>query len=88
MADERRRYHVSMTEVTIGIPDDVRDELAAQAARSGRSLEEYLADELTHLARPPVADHNWVEQIRARVREYGTELTIEQILEAKDADRR
>lgn len=29
------------------VPDDVRDELAA---RSGRSLQEYLVHELTHLA--------------------------------------
>lgn len=39
------------------VPDDVRDELAARAARSGRSLQEYLKGELVDLARrPAVAD--------------------------------
>ncbi|MBD3758540.1 MULTISPECIES: FitA-like ribbon-helix-helix domain-containing protein [Microbacterium] len=37
------------------VPDDVRDELASRAARSGRSLQEYLSAELTRLARTPSA---------------------------------
>lgn len=37
------------------VPDDVRDALAARAARSGRSLQEYLSDELRHLAYAPSA---------------------------------
>lgn len=39
------------------VPDEVRDELAARAARSGRSLQEYLKGQLIDLVhRPPVAD--------------------------------
>lgn len=39
------------------VPDKVRDELAARAARSGRSLQEYLAAALADLAsRPSVVD--------------------------------
>ena len=37
------------------VPDDVRDELAARAARSGRSLQEYLKGQLTDLAYRPLA---------------------------------
>lgn len=37
------------------VPDDVRDELAARAARSGRSLQEYLKGQLIDLAHRPVA---------------------------------
>ena len=35
------------------VPDEARDELAARAARSGRSLQEYLRAELVELARRP-----------------------------------
>lgn len=39
------------------VPDDVRDELAARAARAGQSLQEYLSAQLVALAsRPTVAD--------------------------------
>lgn len=46
------------TNVTIrGVPDHVRDELAARASRSGRSLQEFLKGELIDLAyRPQVSD--------------------------------
>lgn len=37
------------------VPDDVRDALAARAAQSGRSLQEYLSEELRHLAFAPSA---------------------------------
>lgn len=37
------------------VPDDVRDELAGRAARSGRSLQEYLSLELRRLAATPSA---------------------------------
>lgn len=56
--------------VTIrGVPEDVRDELAARAARSGRSLQEYLKGQLVDLAhRPSAADV--VVEIRHRARAY------------------
>ena len=54
------------TSITIGeVPDDVRDELAARAALSGRSLEEYLRDELIALASRPSAAL-WISRVRAR----------------------
>ena len=45
-----------MTTITIrNVPDQARDELAARAASSGRSLQEYLRGELIELARRPDA---------------------------------
>lgn len=51
--------------LTIHVSDDVRDELAARAAHLGRSLPEYLSDELTTLAsRASAADA--IPRIRGR----------------------
>jgi antitoxin FitA len=69
------------------VPEHVRAELAARAARSGRSLQEYLLRELEDLAAHPDPD-DWLEQVRSQVRVAGGDLTIEQILDARDADRR
>jgi plasmid stability protein len=77
-----------MTAIKIGLSDEARKEFAARAARSGRSLEEYLADELEYLARKPdPADDDWLQQIRARAREHGANLTIEELVADKYADR-
>ena len=69
------------------VPDAVRDELAARAARSGRSLQEYLAAELTDLASKPAVE-DVVTSARARVRAAGRRIHPETILAARDADRR
>jgi len=62
------------------VPEGVRDELAARAARSGRSLQEYLAGLLTDLTtRPLVEDAGQRRRIGAESRAY-----VEQI---HDADR-
>jgi plasmid stability protein len=54
------------TSITIGeVPDEVREELAARAALSGRSVEEYVRDELIALARRPSAAV-WMARVRAR----------------------
>ena len=69
------------------VPDEVRDELAARAARSGRSLQEYLLRTLTELAaRPAVEDV--VARARARARATGLRVTVDDILAARHADRR
>jgi plasmid stability protein len=69
------------------VPDDVVNELASRAAASGRSLQEFLRGELVDLA-ARTDMKAWVEQVSRRTRATGTTLTIEQILEARDADRR
>ncbi|MGH2871489.1 MAG: FitA-like ribbon-helix-helix domain-containing protein [Solirubrobacteraceae bacterium] len=69
------------------VPDEVRDELAARAARSGRSLQEYVrAMLIDSAARPPVADV--IARARARVQATDVRLDAESILAARDADRR
>lgn len=69
------------------VPDEVRDELAARAARVGKSLQEYLLGMLVDTAaRPPVDDV--IARTRARVTATGVKVTAESILAARDADRR
>ncbi len=69
------------------VPDEVRDELAARAARSGRSLQEYLALQLAELAaKPLVCDA--VAAARMNARRSGGVLDPVDIVAARDADRR
>jgi plasmid stability protein len=69
------------------VPDAVRDEFAARAARAHQSLQEYLRSMLIDsAARPPAADV--IARARARVRVTGTAVSAESILAARDADRR
>jgi plasmid stability protein len=69
------------------VPEHVRDELAARAARSGRSLQEYLALQLAELAARPAVD-DVLARARARVRAAGRELNVESVLADRDAERR
>jgi plasmid stability protein len=70
------------------VPDETRDALAARAAASGRSLQEYLSAELRELAdRPdPVTA---LAEIRARVRagDFPSVAPIDVVREL-EADRR
>lgn len=70
------------------VPDEVRNELAARAARGGRSLQEYLrAMFLETASRPPVEDV--IARARARVAATGgARADSQSILAARDADRR
>jgi plasmid stability protein len=78
----------SMTSITIrNVPDNVRNELAARARLSGRSLQEYLRSELTELARRPDPDV-LLAQVRERTRRTGSHLSASQILAHRDRDRR
>ena len=77
-----------MTAITIrNVPDHVRDELAARAARSGRSLQEYLLGELQDLAAVPDPD-DWLARVRATARARGADLTVAELVADKDDDRR
>lgn len=69
------------------VPDEVRDELAARAAREGKSLQEYLRGMLINsVARPPVSDV--IARVRARVDATGARADAQSILAARDAERR
>jgi antitoxin FitA len=77
-----------MVAVTIrDIPDAVRDELAARAARSGKSLQEYLRGMLIDTATKPSADEV-LRRARARVEATGSRIDAATILAARDTDKR
>jgi plasmid stability protein len=69
------------------VPDEVRDELAARAARSGRSLQEYLVRELSALAARPSLEEV-VTRARSRARRTDPALEVDRILADRDAERR
>jgi len=69
------------------VPDKVRDELAARAARAGMSLQEYLRGMLVQSATRPTVD-DVIARARTRVEATGARVDAETILAARDADRR
>ncbi len=76
------------TSITIRkVPAEVRDELAARAAKSGRSLQEYLLEELTEVASLP-DPAELIASARERVRRTGSQLGPEDILGHLEAERR
>jgi len=77
-----------MPAITIrDVPDDVRNELAARAARSGRSLQEYLAAALAELAARPSVEAA-VAAARTRAKAAGRRIGAATILADRDAERR
>ena len=73
------------TQITItNIPDEVRDGLAAQAARRSQSMYEFLRAELERIAsRPSIAD--WLQ---SRDKSDNARVPASVILRARDADRK
>jgi len=69
------------------VPDAVRDELAARAARAGQSLQEYVRGILVERSSRPSAE-DWLAQVRSRVKASGSVASSELILGARDADRK
>lgn len=69
------------------VPKDVRDRLAARAAREGRSLQEHLRGELIELARQPTVGEV-MARAQHRVTASKSRLGAKQILALRDADRR
>ncbi len=69
------------------VPVEVRDELAARAARAGKSLQEYLRGLLVEVAAKPTAG-DVIARARARVSATGVRVDTEAILAARDEDRR
>jgi plasmid stability protein len=77
-----------MVAITVrDIPDGVRDELAARAARAGQSLQEYLRGLLVATADKPTVDEV-LARARARVAATGVRVDADDILTNRDADRR
>jgi plasmid stability protein len=77
-----------MPSITVrDVPEETRDELAARAARSGRSLQEYLRSQLIELARRP-DPAVLVARIRDRKARTGSRVEPSRILAHRDAERR
>jgi len=90
LAKQRQQQHDAgmAKSITIrNVPDDVRDELAARAARSGRSLQEYLRAELIEVAHRQDIDLV-IARARDRVERTQSELPRDEILEHLAEDRR
>jgi antitoxin FitA len=77
-----------MVAITIrDVPAQARDVLASRAALAGQSMQEYLRGLLVEAAeKPTVAEV--MARARARAEATGTSLTVDEILAARDADRR
>lgn len=76
------------TSITIrDVPDDARDELAARARLSGRSLQEYLRAQLIELARRPDAA-SLLTRVRDRKHRTASRLPADRIVAHREADRR
>ena len=69
------------------VPEETRDELAARAARSGRSLQEYMRIQLVEMTSRPEPEALFA-RIRDRKERTATRMTVAEILDHRDADRR
>jgi antitoxin FitA len=77
-----------MATITIrDVPEATRAELAARAARSGRSMQEYLRNHMVRLAEAPEPEEV-LARIRRRKSATGVGLTTEDILDQKGVDQR
>jgi len=77
-----------MPSITVrNVPPNVRDELAARAARRGKSLQEYLRNELIEMASKPSVPEIF-ERARRRLEAAPSTLTTQKILDYRDTDRR
>ena len=68
------------------VPEHVRDQLAARAARKGQSMQAFLLGELERVASERSVEE-WLREVRERVEASGTGISAADILEARDADR-
>ena len=70
-----------------GVPLELRNELSSRAALEGRSRQQYLLELLRRTVWYP-PKQVLLQSIRERKRASGTRLSVEEILNARDADRR
>ena len=75
-------------QITIrNVAESVRDELAARAARQGRSMQEFLRAQLELLAARP-SPEVWLQQVRSRKRASRVRISAARVLKERDAGRR
>ena len=74
-------------QITIrGVPEAVRNELAARAALQRQSMQAFLRSELERIASRPTIGA-WLQEVRARKEAAGTRIPPSAILRARNADR-
>ena len=74
-------------QITIrGVPEEVRDEIAARAALQRQSMQEFLRCELERIASRPSLDV-WLQGVRERKVAADTRVRPSSIVRARDADR-
>lgn len=84
----RWRNAFMSVQITIrGVPDEVRNELAARAAMQRQSMQEFLLGELERIACRPTVDA-WLRGVRDRKEISAAEVGAAAILRERDADRR
>ncbi|WP_419934792.1 FitA-like ribbon-helix-helix domain-containing protein [Candidatus Palauibacter sp.] len=75
-------------QITIrGVSEEVRDRLKVRAASRGQSMQKYLRGELERMVAKPTLDE-WLRKVRARKQVSTNLVTTENILQARDADRK
>ncbi|MYA16265.1 MAG: hypothetical protein F4089_15775 [Gammaproteobacteria bacterium] len=75
-------------QITIrGVPDDVRNQLAARAAMRRQSMQEFLLGELERIASRPTIGA-WLEGVRDRKTMSPNRVAAAAILRERDSDRR
>ena len=88
LANQQQQQNACMASITIrDVPEDTRAELAARAARSGRSMQEYVRLKLVELAAAPEREEV-LARIARRVERTGTRVSAQEIIAARDAERR
>lgn len=84
----KEQQNACMASITIrDVPEDTRFELASRAARSGRSMQEYLRRRLIEMADEVDSEELWV-RVGERTRLTGSQLSADAILEAVHDGRR
>ena len=74
-------------QITIrGVPEEVRDELAARAALQRQSMQEFLLNELERIASRPSVEM-WLQAVRDRKTATDNRVPSSDILSARDQDR-
>lgn len=82
-----RSAFVSVQITIRGVPDEVRNELAARAAMQRQSMQEFLLGELERIASRPTVGA-WLRGVRDRKEISATEVGAAAILRERDTDRR
>ena len=71
-------------QITIrNVPDEVRDELAARAARNRQSMQAFLLGELKRMAqKPKMTNNEIIQRARERLKDSNSRVTSEMIVES------